>query len=115
MLAARLGAAPALRRAGADKVALFVGEAAKDGNHQTPDAGGGVGPRLGQERNCPPASTMRLTVANKSKVERARRSIRVTVTRCGTGVAGVWRQRRDRPPFNFICWPFCLQKPSPLL
>jgi hypothetical protein len=21
------------------------------------------------------------------------------------GVAGVWRQRRDRPPFNFICWP----------
>ena len=48
MLAAGLGAAPALRRAGADKIALHVGEAAKDGNHQAPGAGGGVGPRLGQ-------------------------------------------------------------------
>jgi hypothetical protein len=53
MLAARLGAAPALRRAGADKIALHVGEAAKDGNHQAPGAGGGVGPRLGQGAELP--------------------------------------------------------------
>ena len=53
MLAARLGAAPALRRAGADKIALHVGEAAKDGNHQAPGAGGGVGPRLGQRAELP--------------------------------------------------------------
>jgi hypothetical protein len=32
------------------------------------------------ERNCAPASTIRLTMTNRSKVERARRSIRVTVT-----------------------------------
>jgi hypothetical protein len=32
------------------------------------------------DRNCPPASTMRLTMAKRSKVERARRSIRVAVT-----------------------------------
>jgi hypothetical protein len=50
---ARLGAAPALRRAGADKIALNVGEAAKDGNHQAPGAGGGVGPQLGQRAELP--------------------------------------------------------------
>jgi hypothetical protein len=32
------------------------------------------------DRNCALASTMRLTMANRSKVLRARRSIRVTVT-----------------------------------
>jgi hypothetical protein len=32
------------------------------------------------DRNCASASTMRLTMANKSKVLRASRSIRVTVT-----------------------------------
>jgi hypothetical protein len=53
MLAARLGAAPAFRRAGADKIALHVGEAAKDGNHQATGAGGGVGPRLGQGAELP--------------------------------------------------------------
>jgi len=32
------------------------------------------------ERHCPPASTICLTMANRSNVERARRSIRVTIT-----------------------------------
>ncbi len=32
------------------------------------------------DRNCPPASTIRLTMLNRSNVERASRSIRVTVT-----------------------------------
>jgi hypothetical protein len=53
MLAARLGAAPAFRHARADKIALHVGKAAKDGNHQAPGAGGGVGPRLGQRAELP--------------------------------------------------------------
>jgi hypothetical protein len=25
------------------------------------------------------------------------------------GIAGIWDQRGDRAPFNFICWPFWLQ------
>src|ERR1700692_3776250 len=25
------------------------------------------------------------------------------------GIAGIWDQRRNRAPFNFICWPFWLQ------
>jgi hypothetical protein len=44
MLPARRGAAAAFRRAGADKVALHVGQPAQDGNHQPPGAGRGVGP-----------------------------------------------------------------------
>jgi hypothetical protein len=47
-LSACIGAAPAFGSACPNKIALHVGEAAKDGNHQAPGAGGGVGPRLGQ-------------------------------------------------------------------
>jgi hypothetical protein len=47
------GTAPALRRAGADKIVLHVCQAAKDSNHQAPGAGGGVGPRLGQGAELP--------------------------------------------------------------
>jgi hypothetical protein len=25
------------------------------------------------------------------------------------GIAGIWDQRGNRAPFNFICWPFWLQ------
>jgi hypothetical protein len=38
------GAAPALCRAGADKIALHVGQAAEYGKHQASGAGAGVGP-----------------------------------------------------------------------
>ena len=34
----------ALGGAGTDKIALYVGQAAENGNHQTPGAGAGVGP-----------------------------------------------------------------------
>jgi hypothetical protein len=43
-----LGAAPVLSGAGADKIALNIGQAAEYGQHQPPGAGAGVGPRLGQ-------------------------------------------------------------------
>src|SRR3954470_7648075 len=46
MLPPRLGAAAALRRAGADEVALHIGKATEDSDHQPPGAGRGVGPRL---------------------------------------------------------------------
>jgi hypothetical protein len=79
MLPTRPGAAPALRRAGADKIALHVCQSAKDSNHKRPVLVAVSAHGSARERNCPPASTMRLTMANRSKVERARRSIRVTV------------------------------------
>jgi hypothetical protein len=43
-----LGAAPDFGCPGSDKIALHVGEAVQDREHQTPGAGAGVGPRLGQ-------------------------------------------------------------------
>lgn len=46
MLPAFLRSAPSLGGAGADKVTLHVGQAAKDSNHEPPGAGTGVGPRL---------------------------------------------------------------------
>jgi hypothetical protein len=48
VLPARLRAASAFCRPGTDKVALHVGQAAEDGNHQAAGACGGVSPRLGQ-------------------------------------------------------------------
>ncbi len=47
-LSALLRPAAALGGAGADKIALHVGQAAQHGNHQPPGAGSGIGPRLGQ-------------------------------------------------------------------
>ena len=47
-LPALLRPAAALGGAGADKIALHVGEASEDGDHQPPGAGAGVGPRLGE-------------------------------------------------------------------
>jgi len=40
--------AAVLGGAGADKIALHVGEASENGGHQAPGAGAGVGPRLGE-------------------------------------------------------------------
>jgi hypothetical protein len=48
MLPLRLGAASAFGGARADKIALYVRQSAQDGNHQSPGAGAGVGPRLRQ-------------------------------------------------------------------
>jgi hypothetical protein len=48
VLSLGLGAAPAFGGAGADQIALHVGEASEDGEHQAPGAGAGVGPRFRQ-------------------------------------------------------------------
>jgi len=48
MLPALLRPAAAFGGAGADKIALHVREAAEYGNHQSPGASAGVGPRLGE-------------------------------------------------------------------
>ena len=54
------------------------------------------------DRNCPPASTMPLTMANGPKVERASRSIRVTVTTSPGASAfrslSMWPTRRTPDP-----------------
>ena len=46
MLAALLRPAAALGGASADKIALHVRQPAENGNHRSPGAGAGVGPRL---------------------------------------------------------------------
>ena len=48
VLSLGLGAAPTFGGAGADQIALHVGEASEYGEHQAPGAGAGVGPRLRQ-------------------------------------------------------------------
>ena len=48
MLPLGLGAAPAFGGTGADKIALHVGEASENGEHQAPGAAGAIGPRLGK-------------------------------------------------------------------
>jgi hypothetical protein len=59
------------------------------GNHQAPGTGDGSAHGSPSDRNSPPASTMRLTMANRSEVERAKRSGRR------------WRPRyRRRGPVN---------------
>ena len=47
-LPALLRPAAALGGAGADKIALHVGESSENGNHQAPGAGASVSPRLGK-------------------------------------------------------------------
>jgi hypothetical protein len=92
MLSPELGAVSTFGRAGADQLALNIGQAAEYREHQAPDAGAGVGPRLGQGSELRFASTMRLTIMNRPKVLRASRSIRVTG---GTeAVAGIASQQR---------------------
>jgi hypothetical protein len=48
LLSLGLGAAPALGGAGADQIALHVGQAAENREHQAPGAAGPVGPRFRQ-------------------------------------------------------------------
>src|SRR6202040_292317 len=48
MLSTGLGAAPAFGGAGADKIALDIGQASEYRQHQAPGAGAGVGPRFRQ-------------------------------------------------------------------
>jgi hypothetical protein len=48
MLPTLLRPAAALGGAGADKIALHIGKAAENGNHQAPGAGAGIDPRFRQ-------------------------------------------------------------------
>jgi hypothetical protein len=78
MLSLGLGAAPAFGGAGADQIALDMAKPPSTASIKRPvllvlSADGSA-----KDRNCALASTMRLTMANRSKVLRARRSIRVT-------------------------------------
>ena len=81
MLSLGLGSAPALSGTGADKIALHVGEGLRVPRASSvlvlllPSARGSE-----SDRNCALASTMRLTMPNRSRVLRASRSILVTVT-----------------------------------
>jgi hypothetical protein len=73
VLPALLCPAAALGGAGADKIALHVGEAAENGNHQAPvlvlvSAHGSA-----SERNCAFASTICLTMAADDARRRCRR------------------------------------------
>jgi len=67
VLPALLRPAAALGSAGADKIALDVGEAAEYSDHQSPGAGAGVGPRLRQ------GSELRLGVQSREGDGRAGR------------------------------------------
>jgi hypothetical protein len=57
------------------------------------------------DRNCPPASTICLTMANRSKVERAKRSIRVTVTTSPRDTAFSIRRSSRRSAFAPLALP----------
>jgi hypothetical protein len=72
MLSLGLGTASAFGGAGADKIALHIGEACENRQHQTPVLVPASAHGSAKDRNCALASTMRLTMANRSKVLRAR-------------------------------------------
>jgi hypothetical protein len=81
MLSLGLGTASAFGGTGADQIAFHIGKPAENGNHQAPGAGAGVGPRLRERAELRAlASTICLTMPNRSNVLRARQSILVTVT-----------------------------------
>jgi hypothetical protein len=76
MLPALLRPDASFGRAGADKVALHVGEAAK---RRDSSAGPYWWP-VSAHGSASERSTICLTMANRSKVERVKRSMRVTIT-----------------------------------
>src|SRR6202162_4129150 len=84
VLPARLRPAAALRRPGADQVALPSTAIISRPVLVAVSAHGSA-----SDRNCPPASTICLTMANRSKVERASRAIRVTGT-TSPGLMALW-------------------------
>ena len=80
MLSLGLGAAPAFGGAGADKIAFHIGKPPSTASIKRPVLVPVSAHGSAKDRNCALASTICLTMANRSKVLRARRSIRVTVT-----------------------------------
>ena len=78
MLSLGLGAAPAFGGAGADKIAFHIGKPPSTASIKRPVLVPVSAHGSAKDRNCALASTMRLTMPNRSKVLRASRSIRVT-------------------------------------
>lgn len=74
MLTGLLGSAAALGYPGADKIALDIGEAAEQSDQHSPGADAGVGPRFSRRTKLWLGVWICLTMANRSKVLRARRS-----------------------------------------
>jgi hypothetical protein len=73
---AGLGAALALGRTGEDLVTLDIGQAAEYGEHQAPVARAVSAQGSANERNCALASTIRLTMPNRSTVPREAANLR---------------------------------------
>ena len=86
--AVRLGVRPALAGAGADKLALELGEASEDGQHQRPCAVVVSAHASPSDRKPAFFSVIAASVFNRSRVERARRSSRVTITTSPSGDFG---------------------------
>ena len=74
MLSLGLGAAPAFGGAGADQVAPNIGKPAQTASINRPLLVPVSAHGSASERNCALASTIRLTMANRSKALRAKRS-----------------------------------------
>jgi len=110
-----LGAASAFGGARADQVALDVGKAAEHRQHQAPGAGAVSAHGSASDRNCALASTMRLTMPNRSKVLQGSRSMRVTVTTSpGAGLQSIRlsSHRSARAPVTFSREIFRLPHPA---
>src|SRR5689334_8754052 len=80
MLPARLRPAASFRRARPDEVALHVRQPPRTAIINRPVLVPVSAHGSASDRNCALASTICLTMANRSKVERANWSMRVTVT-----------------------------------
>lgn len=77
---ARLGSDPAGAGSLHDQGPLEIGDAGEHGQHHAPGRGGGIGPRFGQRAEASTGFLDALSDFQQVKVERARRSRRVTVT-----------------------------------
>jgi hypothetical protein len=80
MLSSKLGAVPAFGGTGADKIALDSARPPSTASIKRPVLVPVSAHGSASDRNSAFASTMRLTMPKRSKVLRARRSMRVTVT-----------------------------------
>src|SRR6266849_7752515 len=80
MDAASLGARPSLASASTDQLTLELGQAAKHRQHQSAVRRGGIGQASASDLKVAPALAMASRMLSKSRVDRAIRSRRVTMT-----------------------------------
>ena len=104
MLSLGRGAAPAFGGAGADKIAFHVRSPPSTPSIKRPVLVPVSAHGSAKDRNCALASTMRLTMPNRSKVLRASRSIRVTVTTSpGASLPSILLSSRRSPSRGRCC------------